>query len=116
VRRAVWATGLRYRVDAPLPIPGVRRRADLLFSRARVVVFVDGCFWHSCPKCRLVPKANAEWWAAKLARNVARDRDTDRRLKRAGWRVVRVREHESPSAGARRVARLVAQRERSPRT
>src|SRR5262245_50663320 len=59
LRSAVYATGLRFRVD--WPVPGTRRRADLAFVRARVVVFVDGCFWHGCPKHGTWPKANADW-------------------------------------------------------
>jgi DNA mismatch endonuclease, patch repair protein len=59
-----------------------------------VAVYVDGCFWHSCPLHRTSPKANASWWSAKLEANRCRDADTDVRLAEAGWRVVRVWEHE----------------------
>src|SRR4051794_36769834 len=89
VRRLVHAHGLRYRVNALLPIPGVRRRADLVFTARKVAVFVDGCYWHGCPLHATWPKANAAWWADKLAGNVTRDRDTDRRLHELGWTVVR---------------------------
>ncbi len=99
LRRELHKRGLRYRVDAP-PVPGLRRRADLLFTRAKVAVFVDGCFWHVCPIHSTEPKANAPFWSEKLAANVARDRDTDRRLTEAGWAVVRVWEHELPGAAA----------------
>ncbi|MEJ2866728.1 very short patch repair endonuclease [Actinomycetospora sp. OC33-EN08] len=93
VRKEAHRRGLRYRVDAP--IPGMpRRRADLLFTRAEVAVFVDGCFWHACPLHRTSPKANGSWWAAKLEKNVARDRDTDRHLQTLGWVVLRFWEHE----------------------
>lgn len=85
----------------------MRRRADLLFPRRRTAVYVDGCFWHSCPVHATRPKNNAEWWAAKLAGNVARDRDTDARLAEAGWVVVRVWEHEEPAAAADRVDRAL---------
>lgn len=89
LRRALHARGHRYRVDAPLPgLP--RRRADLLFTRARVAVFVDGCFWHGCPIHATAPKANHEWWQAKLARNVERDRDSDEKMRAQGWSVIRV--------------------------
>ncbi|MCZ7531735.1 MAG: very short patch repair endonuclease [Acidimicrobiia bacterium] len=106
VRRAVWHRGLRYNVDRP-PIPGLRRRADLIFPRARVAVYVDGCFWHQCPDHGTTPKANREWWIAKLTANVQRDRDTDRRLRQAGWTVVRIWEHEDPELAGRRVAEAV---------
>ena len=105
LRRAVWRLGLRYRVDIA-PIPG-RRRADLVFTRARVAVYVDGCFWHSCPAHATIPKANREWWVAKLETNVRRDRDTDTRLSEAGWNVVRVWEHEPVEAAAERIALVV---------
>ncbi len=93
LRRALHARGLRYRVDAPV-VPGLRRRADLLFPARRVAVFVDGCFWHSCPEHGNLPRANGAWWRDKLAANTARDRDTDARLTDASWTVVRVWEHE----------------------
>lgn len=93
VRRALHRRGLRYRVDAPLPgMP--RRRADLLFTRARVAVFIDGCFWHSCPQHATTPAANRSWWVAKLRRNVDRDRDTDNILTTVGYQVLRFWEHE----------------------
>ena len=109
VRRAVWRRGLRYRVDIS-PLPTMRRRADLVFTRARVAVFVDGCFWHSCPDHATTPKANRAWWLEKLAANVSRDRDTDERLEAAGWAVVRVWEHEDPELAAERVALAVRSR------
>jgi DNA mismatch endonuclease, patch repair protein len=99
LRRELHRRGRRYRVDLA-PLPGIRRRADLVFPGARVAVFVDGCFWHSCPAHATSPKNNADWWAAKLAGNVARDRDTDARLTAAGWTVVRIWEHEDPVAAA----------------
>jgi DNA mismatch endonuclease (patch repair protein) len=81
----------------------MRRRADLVFPRHRVAVYVDGCFWHRCPDHATFPKNNAEWWAEKLAGNVARDRDTDARLTAAGWTVIRIWEHEDPVRAADRV-------------
>ena len=105
LRRVVWRSGLRYRVDVA-PLPG-RRRADMVFTRARVAVYVDGCFWHCCPVHGTIPKTNTDWWVAKLGGNVARDRDTDRRLEEAGWLVIRVWEHEGTTAAAARVIRAV---------
>lgn len=110
LRRELWSRGLRYRVDAALPLRGGRRRADLLFTRARVAVFVDGCYWHSCPLHGTAPRANASWWAAKLQTNVWRDRDTDLQLAELGWLSVRVWEHEEAFAAADRVAALVQAR------
>jgi DNA mismatch endonuclease (patch repair protein) len=93
VRHELHSRGLRYRVDLA-PVPSMRRRADIVFTRARIAVFMDGCFWHGCPIHGTVPKRNADYWGPKLAANVARDRDTDRRLTDAGWLVIRVWEHE----------------------
>lgn len=119
LRRRVHAMGLRYLVDAHLPMPGLRRRrADLLFRGARVAVFVDGCYWHACPAHSTKPKSNAAWWEQKLATNVARDRDTDTRLAEAGWTAVRVWEHEDPDEGSQRVAAAVyaARASQTPRS
>lgn len=102
LRRELHRRGFRFFVDRA-PLPGLRRRADLVFPRKRVAVYVDGCFWHCCPQHATYPKNNAEWWAAKLAGNVQRDRDTDTRLQAAGWTVVRVWEHEDPVTAATRV-------------
>lgn len=94
LRQELHRLGLRYRVDHALPgMP--RRRADILFTRAKVAVFVDGCFWHACPDHKTSPVNNAAWWAAKLERNVERDRETDAHLHSLGWTVLRVWEHEN---------------------
>jgi DNA mismatch endonuclease (patch repair protein) len=114
LRRALHRRGLRYRVDRA-PLVGIRRRADIVFTRVRTAVFVDGCFWHSCPLHATVPKANREWWVAKLAANVERDRATDRRLEEAGWSVRRVWEHEDMELTASSIADHVrARRQVSP--
>ena len=94
--------GYRYRVDMA-PLPGLRRKADLVFTRRRVAVFVDGCFWHRCPEHATLPAANRDWWEAKLARNVERDTETNRLLTEAGWTVLRVWECEPPDIAAQRV-------------
>lgn len=111
LRHILHARGLRYRVDYP-PIPGFRRRADIVFTYARVAVFVDGCFWHHCAEHGTFPKANAEWWWAKLERTVARDRETDACLDSRGWAVVRVWEHDDETVAADRVIVLVSERRR----
>ncbi|GAA2436551.1 very short patch repair endonuclease [Streptomyces macrosporus] len=109
LRRALHASGLRYRVHRR-PVKGVRREADIVFGPARVAVFVDGCFWHGCPEHATWPKNNAEFWRRKIEGNRARDLDTDARLAEAGWAAVRVWEHEDPAEAARRIAALVAGR------
>ena len=93
LRRALHARGWRYFVDRP--VRGVSRcRPDLLFPRLLVAVFVDGCFWHFCPPHTHLPRANAAYWQAKLLTNRQRDARHDAELTRAGWRVVRVWEHD----------------------
>lgn len=108
LRRLLHARGYRYRVDARLPITGVSRRGDLLFPRAKVAVMVDSCFWHACPLHGTRPKANRKWWQEKLESNVYRDRDTDARLEKAGWTVIRVWEHESAEQAADRVMAVLS--------
>ncbi|WP_131103155.1 very short patch repair endonuclease [Ornithinimicrobium sufpigmenti] len=112
LRRAVHGLGLRYRVDYRLPLPGATRRADLAFTRVKVAVFLDGCFWHGCPEHFTVARANAEYWAGKAMRNVERDRDTDLRLAGVGWISMRVWEHTDPAEAAERVAVVVRERRR----
>lgn len=83
-----------------------------MFGPSRVAVMVDGCFWHSCPKHRTSPLSNAQWWEEKLRKNQERDRDTDERFALAGWKVIRVWEHENPALAAKRIQRLVDARRR----
>lgn len=105
IRALVHRNGLRFRVD--WPIPGTRRRADLAFVSPRLLVFIDGCFWHGCPKHGTWPKANAQWWRRKIQDNARRDRDTDKRLKRDGWTVLRFWEHDDSARAADRIARSI---------
>lgn len=109
LRRAVHALGLRYRVSAR-PLPDLRRTADLVFTRAKVAVFVDGCFWHGCPEHHTKAATNAGYWAEKVRRNRERDEETNRLLTEAGWQVIRFWEHEDPLAAAEVVADEVQSR------
>ena len=102
IRRLVHARGLRYRVDAR-PLPGVRHTADMIFTRARVAVFIDGCWWHGCAEHYRPPASNISYWAGKVARNRARDELTNKNLTAAGWTVIRIWEHEAPDLAARRI-------------
>jgi DNA mismatch endonuclease (patch repair protein) len=106
IRSILFAQGLRYRVHA-CPVPGLRRRADILFSSSRIAVYVDGCFWHGCPIHATWPKQNAGFWKQKIEENRARDVDTTRQLKEAGWIVIRVWEHEDPVDAASRIRKAV---------
>jgi DNA mismatch endonuclease (patch repair protein) len=106
LRTRLHSRGYRYRLHQRL-IPESRREVDVVFPRARVALFVDGCFWHGCPEHGSWPKNNASFWREKIEANVRRDRDTDARLALAGWRVIRIWEHEDPDAAAERVASLI---------
>ncbi|MFI7125727.1 very short patch repair endonuclease [Nonomuraea sp. NPDC050153] len=106
LRRAVHALGLRYRVCVR-PLPAVRRTADLVFTKAKVAVFMDGCFWHGCPDHHTKSATNAAYWADKVRRNRERDAETDQLLAEAGWTVVRIWEHEDPFSSAGKVAERV---------
>lgn len=103
LRSALFRAGVRFRKDYPIDCADLRVRADVAIVGKRVAVFMDGCFWHRCPEHGTDPKANAEFWAEKLDRNVARDRRVDASLRRSGWTVVRVWEHEPPDDAAARV-------------
>lgn len=94
IRQLLHAAGFRYRLHRP--VPGTRRQIDIALARFRVAVFIDGCFWHSCPAHGTTPRANGAWWRDKLAQNRARDADTDRRLADAGWTSIRIWEHQDP--------------------
>lgn len=109
IRSRVHAFGLRYQLHRRL-LPASRREVDMVFPTARVAVFVDGCFWHSCPRHGTWPKNNAPFWRRKLEENVRRDRDTDARLIADGWRVLRVWEHEAAEEAAARIAEVVRAR------
>jgi len=97
-------------VDAG-PLPGLRRRADIVFRQAGVAVFVDGCFWHGCPDHGRRPTtSNPRYWSEKVERIQTRDRDTDECLAAAGWAAMRVWEHEAPGEAAARIAATVRSR------
>lgn len=108
LRSALHRRGLRFRKDYPIRVESRRPiRPDIVFTRARVAVFVDGCFWHGCPHHQVVPKSNPDYWIPKLRRNVERDRDADAALGAAGWLVVRIWEHEDVVDAAEMVERAV---------
>jgi DNA mismatch endonuclease (patch repair protein) len=88
----------------------------MVFRPAKVAVFIDGCYWHGCPEHYVPPKTNPGYWSDKVARNMARDRDTDQRLAKAGWTVLRFWEHEPSVDCAARIAAEVEKRRNTPRT
>lgn len=112
LRKALHRMGLRFRIHLR-PIKEVRREADIVFTRAQVAIFVDGCFWHGCPTHATWPKNNQEFWREKIEGNRRRDTDTDEKLSDRGWTVVRVWEHESTESAADRIAALIKAPQRS---
>ena len=110
VRSAVHSRGLRYRVNTR-PLPELRRTADLVFSRPRVAVFVDGCWWHGCEEHYSAPRANSDYWNRKVESNRRRDADTNCRLQEAGWIVLRFWEHDDPEQVATQIEKVVRSRD-----
>ncbi len=113
VRRLLHAEGLRYRVN--VPVPGIPRRTiDIVFPKAKIAIFMDGCFWHGCPEHATQPKSNAEWWRVKLDKNMARDVETTEHLLAEGWTVLRFWEHETADGVARQISVSLAARRPPP--
>ena len=88
LRRALWAQGLRYRIHYG------KEKIDIAFPSKKVAVFVDGCFWHGCPRHSHVPKSNLDYWIPKLEKNKERAILKNERLKNSGWKVLHFWEHE----------------------
>ncbi|KXP13893.1 very short patch repair endonuclease [Tsukamurella pseudospumae] len=111
VRRLLHAAGMRYRVDFAPSASNRRRRADVVFTRARVVVFIDGCFWHGCPQHFRAPSTRTAYWGPKIAVNRARDDDTDAMLTAEGWTVLRFWAHEQAADVAASIIEAVRSRQ-----
>jgi len=108
LRTALDRRHLAYDID--FAVDGTRRRADIVFPRSKVAVYVDGCYWHGCPDHGSTPKSNRAWWQAKFATNRARDADTDSKLDAAGWMVLRFWEHDDLVTAGAAVAEAVHHR------
>jgi DNA mismatch endonuclease (patch repair protein) len=110
LRLAIHRKGLRYRTDTK-PLKELNRRADIIFRSIKVAIFVDGCFWHGCPIHGTQAKANAEFWGFKIKQNQERDEDTNKHLEKAGWKVIRVWEHEDPVKASEKICRIIRKRQ-----
>lgn len=109
IRSELHRRGLRFRVNRR-PVPELRRTADIVFTRARVAVMVDGCFWHGCPAHRRPSTARSAFWSEKVETNRRRDAQTNELLAQAGWLVLRVWEHEKATDAANRICEAVGAR------
>jgi DNA mismatch endonuclease (patch repair protein) len=107
IRTALHRRGLRFRVDYLIRVQGRSPRPDIVFTKKRVAVFVDGCFWHGCSVHARRPTQNASYWGPKIARNIERDLEQNARLEQAGWRVLRIWEHEPVDEAVERLVRLI---------
>jgi DNA mismatch endonuclease (patch repair protein) len=106
LRSALHRRGYRFRVDFPIPVEKGRfPRADIAFTRQRLAVFVDGCFWHGCTEHSKPPAKNSGYWGPKIARNIERDEETNARLETLGWRVIRVWEHVDLDAAVEKISK-----------
>jgi len=93
IRSDLHRKGFRFRKDFNIKIDGKNYRPDIVFTKQRIAIFIDGCFWHMCPLHGHIPKSNEHYWKPKLIRNVERDGQNDKKLRKAGWIVIRFWEH-----------------------
>lgn len=112
VRRVLHANGRRYRVNVR-PVASLCRTGDIVFTRHRVVVLIDGCFWHGCPEHFVIPKTRTDWWVGKIEGNKTRDRETTQAWRDAGWTVLRFWEHEPVDEVVDAIEAALGQREAS---
>lgn len=108
LRSTLHRLGYRFRKNFSIHAGELRVKPDVVFTKRRLAVFVDGCFWHRCPIHGTEPSVNTAYWESKLTGNVARDRRVDEALLNAGWRVIRIWEHELVEEAARVIANALA--------
>mgnify|MGYP002392282053 CR=1 FL=1 len=110
IRSGLHKLGYRFRKDFVITVSGRNCRPDIVFSKKKVAVFIDGCFWHSCPEHGRHPKSNVEYWRKKFSRNKQRDELDDRALTASGWIVVRIWEHRSVEEATEEIIRTLSAR------
>lgn len=109
LRSSLYRSGLRFRKHAS-PWPDAGFTPDILFPRAQVAVYVDGCFWHGCPEHRPISIHRSAFWRSKVERTIERDRQQEAALMRRGWQVVRVWEHDESRSASERIQLIVRSR------
>jgi DNA mismatch endonuclease (patch repair protein) len=103
IRKELYKNGIRgYRVNYKL-----FGKPDIVFPTKKIVVFIDGCFWHKCPKCFKEPETRKEFWIKKIEGNINRDKEVNVRLKKEGWKVLRYREHEVKKSPGRVASKII---------
>lgn len=100
IRSQLHKMGFRFRKDYVIKIAGMSFRPDIVFTKVKLAIFIDGCFWHFCPEHGHIPKSNRHYWEPKLKANRERDILTNNKLRENGWEVLRLWEHTSPEEGA----------------
>jgi len=110
LRSELHRRGFRFRVDFPIPVSeGRRPRADIVFTRRKLAIFVDGCFWHGCETHSKPPEKNPGYWGPKIKRNIERDQEVNARLSADGWKVLRIWEHDELAEAVKRIEELLAE-------
>jgi len=108
LRRLLWSQGYRgYRINVK-NLPG---KPDIVFTKYKTAIFIDGCFWHKCPKCFVEPKTNRDYWLPKIEENVAHDKMVNTQLEKIGWNVIRIWEHEvkeNPKGCSERIIKQIS--------
>ncbi|MDE0518092.1 MAG: very short patch repair endonuclease [Bdellovibrionales bacterium] len=89
IRKLIWKKGYRYRIGH-----GLMGKPDMVFPFYGIAVFIDGCFWHGCSKNCRMPSSNVRYWKQKISGNKKRDKRINRQLKKEGWKVIRIWEHD----------------------
>ena len=104
LRKLLWSEGIRgYRIHYKLP-----GKPDIVFTKKKIAIFIDGCFWHKCPVCFQEPETRKEFWLKKIQSNIDRDKKVDEQLKNAGWTVIRIWEHEIRKEPENAVKKIIA--------
>lgn len=107
LRSVLHRLGYRFRKNFSINANELRVKADVVFTKKRLAIFVDGCFWHRCPIHGTDPRVNQGYWGPKLSSNVARDQRVDAALSSTGWTVIRIWEHEPAEEAAERIETLL---------
>jgi DNA mismatch endonuclease (patch repair protein) len=93
IRSSLHCAGFRFRKDLLIRTEERKCRPDVVFTRVKLAVFIDGCFWHLCPQHGHIPTTNMSYWESKLKKNIERDALDTAALERSGWKVLRIWEH-----------------------